>query len=389
MIPVAKPYLGEEEISAVSNVIRSNWVTQGPEVAIFEKEFASYVGATYAVAVSSCTAGLHLALKSVGVKKGDEVITVSYSYIATANSIRYCGGIPCFIDIDPDTFNICPKLVESAINQKSKAILCVHQMGMPCDLKPLIEISQKYQIPLIEDAACAVGSEILYNDKWEKIGKPHGEVAVFSFHPRKVLTTGDGGMITTNCPELANKFKLWRQHSMAISDLKRHNSNKVLFESYNELGYNYRLTDIQAALGVIQLKKLNAIVARRRMLVAIYNSLLKEVKDIITPLEKKHLKSNWQSYCIRIVPTHDIMKIMQRLLVRGISTRRGIMCSHLETVYKKEPFTWSGKSIGKPINLDESIFARDHCIILPLFHEIEEKEIEKVCRTIKEIIKNR
>jgi len=388
MIPVAKPYLGEEEISAVSNVIRSNWVTQGPEVAIFEKEFASYVGATYAVAVSSCTAGLHLALKSVGVKKGDEVITVSYSYIATANSIRYCGGIPCFIDINPDTFNICPKLVESAINQKSKAILCVHQMGMPCDLQPLIEISQKYQIPLIEDAACAVGSEILYNDRWEKIGKPHGEVAVFSFHPRKVLTTGDGGMITTNCPELANKFKLWRQHSMAISDLKRHNSNKVLFESYNELGYNYRLTDIQASIGLVQLERLDCIISQRRKLANLYKKHLLGVSGIIIPGERTNTRTNWQSYCIRLDDFLSTQEIMQQLLDLGISTRRGILCAHMEPVYGVEPWTWNGKDDGKQLDLKESENARDHCILLPLFHEMEAKEVKYVCDCLIRTINN-
>ncbi|MFO0108735.1 MAG: DegT/DnrJ/EryC1/StrS family aminotransferase, partial [bacterium] len=186
-IPIAKPWIGEPEAEAARRAIMSGWVTQGPEVAGFEQEFAAYVGAKYACAVSNCTTALHLALLAVSVQPEDEVITVSHSYIATANSIRYCGAIPVFVDIEPQTYNINPVLIEDTINERTRAILIVHQMGMPCDLKAILDIAQRYNLPVIEDAACAIGSEILWDGQWEKIGKPHGDIACFSFHPRKVI----------------------------------------------------------------------------------------------------------------------------------------------------------------------------------------------------------
>src|SRR5215831_10872610 len=191
MIPIAKPFLDEKEAAAARRVILSGWTTQGPEVAAFEREFAECVGAPYACAVSSCTTALHLALLAGGVRPGDEVITVSHSYIATANSVRYCGATPVFVDIDPDQFNIDPDLIEAAITPLTRAILCVHQIGMPCDLARVVRIAEKHSIRLIEDAACAVGSEIRWAGQWEPIGKPHGDAACFSFHPRKILSTGD------------------------------------------------------------------------------------------------------------------------------------------------------------------------------------------------------
>src|SRR3954449_9425205 len=242
MIPIAKPWIGEREAEAARRVILSGWITQGPEVAAFEKEFSAYVGAPHACAVSNCTTALHLALLAAGVGPGDEVITVSHSYIATANCIRYCGATPVFVDIEPRAFNIDPSLVAGAITPRTKAILCVHQVGMPCDLAALLPLASQHGIPLIEDAACAIGSEILWDGRWERIGKPHGDAACFSFHPRKILSTGDGGMITTKHRDWDARFHLWRQHGMSVPDTVRHASNSVIFESYPEIGFNYRMT---------------------------------------------------------------------------------------------------------------------------------------------------
>src|SRR6185436_300603 len=204
------------EAVAAGRPIASGWVTQGPEVAAFEQEFAAVVGARHACATSSGTTALHLALLAVGVEPGDEVVTASHSFIATANAVRYCGATPVFVDIDPATFNLRADLVERAIGPATRAILCVHQIGMPCDLAALLAVARRHGLPLIEDAACATGSEILIAGTWERIGKPHGDIACFSFHPRKVITTGDGGMLTTANAELDRRARQWRQHAMSV-----------------------------------------------------------------------------------------------------------------------------------------------------------------------------
>src|SRR5262249_8533062 len=249
MIPIINPEMDEREVAAAGRAILSGWITQGPEVAAFEREFAAFVGAEHGCAVSSCTTALHLALLAVGVRPGDEVVTVSHSYIATANAIRYCGATPIFVDVEPDTFNIDPTQIEGALTDRTRAILCVHQMGMPCDLAAILPVARRARLAVVEDAACASGSEIRGNGRWEKIGRPHGDIACFSFHPRKVMSTGDGGMITTSNADWDARCRLLRQHGMSVPDTVRHGANTVIFESYPVLGYNYRMTDIQAAVG--------------------------------------------------------------------------------------------------------------------------------------------
>jgi len=386
-VPVARPHLGEEEASAARRAILSGWVTQGPEVAAFEREFAAFVGAPHACAVSSGTTALHLALLAVGVRPGDEVITVSHSYIATANSIRYCGATPVFVDIDPATFNMNPLKVEAAIGEKTWAILCVHQMGMPCDLRGVLEIARRRRLPVVEDAACAVGSQIFWEDRWEKIGKPHADVACFSFHPRKLLTTGDGGMLTTVNADFDRKFRLWRQHSMSVPDTVRHSSPQVVFESYPELGFNYRMTDIQAAVGREQLKRLPEAIARRREMAARYRPALADIPGLVLPAEPEWARTNWQSYCVRLPEDQNQREVMQKMLDGGIATRRGIMNAHLEAAYSK-PGTWRCGQIGcKPCgscpNLVESERAQSQGIILPLFSQMTDAQQERVAAALR------
>jgi len=369
-IPVARPLLDEREAEAARRVILSGWVTQGPEVAAFEREFAEAVGARHACAVSSCTTALHLALAACGVSSGDEVVTVSHSFIATSNAIRYCGAMPVFVDIQRETYNIDPSLVEAAIGPRTKAILAVHQLGMPCDLAAIAEIGKRRSIPVVEDAACAVGSEIRWNDRWERIGHPRGLVACFSFHPRKLLSTGDGGMLTTADPDLDRKFRLLRQHGMSVSDTVRHSSSAVIQEEYPVLGYNYRMTDIQAAIGREQLTRLPGIVSRRRALAERYRERLARVAGVSIPTEPEWARTNWQSYAVRVDAGHR-RQIMQRMLDAGISTRRGAMNAHREAAYPAG--TW--RAAG---SLQESEAAQDAAVVLPLFHQLTEADQDRV-----------
>lgn len=381
MIPVARPWMDEREADAARRAILSGWVTQGPEVAAFEQEFAGAVGAPHACAVSSCTTALHVALIALGVGPGDEVITVSHSFIATANAIRYCGAIPVFVDVLLETCNIDPHRIEGAVSPHTKAILCVHQLGMPCDLAAILSMATSRGLPVIEDAACAAGSEIQWQGRWEKIGRPHGAVACFSFHPRKLLSTGDGGMLTTSRADLDARFRLLRQHGMSVPDTVRHSSTQMVAESYPVLGYNYRLTDIQAAIGREQLKRLPAMVARRRALVNRYERELSGMPGIVTPREAPWARSNWQSYAVRLLSPVSRQLVMQRMRDAGVATRRGVMSVHREGAYP--PHTWR----QAPGGLANSEQASETALVLPLYHEMTTGEqdrvlaaIEKACR---------
>ena len=379
-LPVAKPVLDEREVEAARRVILSGWVTQGPEVAQFEQEFAAYVGAPYACALSNCTTALHLALMAVGVTAGDEVITVSHSFIATANAVRYCGATPVFVDIAPGTFNIDPVCIAAAITPRTRAILVVHQLGMPCDLAAILAIAREHNLKVVEDAACATGSEILWNGSWERIGRPHSDVACFSFHPRKVVTTGDGGMLTTASPDFDRVFRHLRQHAMSVPDTVRHGARQVIFESYTEVGYNYRMTDLQAAIGRVQLERLPGIIADRRRLAALYTSLLSAIPGLQPPVEPAWARSNWQSYCVTLPAHADQLAVMQALLDRGISARRAVMNSHLEPAY-------AGKNLHRQAgSLEHSEQAQRTGIMLPLFAQMSEDDVRFVVAELTQIL---
>lgn len=361
-IPIAKPYLKEEEAQNAYETILSGWVTQGPRVQEFEEKFADYVGSKYAVAVSSCTTALHLSLIVSGIQPKDEVICPSMSFIATANAIKHAGAIPVFADVGSD-YNLNAEHAESLINKKTKAILLVHQIGMPADIDAFKALCNKYDLMLIEDAACAIGSSY----KGTKTGS-HSDLVCFSFHPRKVITTGDGGMITTSNKAYCERLRLLRQHGMSVSDRERHLSKKIITEEYLEVGFNFKMTDIQAAIGVKQLDKLDWIVKERKKIAYRYNNAFKNIEYFELPVEKEGYSSNYQSYSINLKETCPVSRndLMEKLLEKGIATRRGIMLSHKEPAYQND---YSNVHLPISENLSKN------SILLPLYVPMVAEEI--------------
>lgn len=368
MIPIAKPYLTKEDAQAAYDTIMTGWITQGPRVQEFEEKFAAYTGAKYAVAVSNCTTALHLALIVSGIGPDDEVICPSMSYIATANCVVYVGARPVFAEVHPESYNLDVRDVEKKITAKTKAIILVHQIGMPADIDAFQALCEKYNLRLIEDAACAIGSSY----KGKKIGT-HSELVCFSFHPRKVISTGDGGMITTNNEAFYNRMKLLRQHGMSVNAGERHSSNKIIFEDHLEVAYNYRLTDIQAAVGIQQLAKLDWIIEERRKIADSYLKAFEDISFIRLPKEEDGNFTNWQSFSIYIKPNSPIKRndLMQALLDVGIASRRGVMTSHRETAYKT-----SASATSLPASED----ACDNSIIIPLYVPMSSEDVATVIR---------
>ncbi len=372
-IPITKPDLGEEEKRIVSQVIDSGWVSQGPKVTEFEEIVASYVGARYAVATTSCTSALHAALSVTGIGPGDDVILPSLSFIATANSVLYCGAKPVFVDVDPETCNVDAKKIEEAITKKTKAIMPVHQMGLPVDLDPIKAIAKKNKLLVIEDAACAIGSE--YHDT--KIGG-HDNIACFSFHPRKIITTGEGGMITTDDRTISERLKRFRHHGMSVSDIERHMANTVVIETYPELGYNYRMTDMQAAIGIEQMKKLPSILEARKQKARIYDSELGIIPHIRIPKVPPYARHNYQSYWIELLDSAPVDRntLMARLIEKGIATRRGIMAIHREPCYREYAAA----------HLPNTDRITDKTLLLPLYPRLSDKEQNFIIDSLNEIL---
>jgi perosamine synthetase len=370
-IPVMIPWLGEDEAKAASDAVLSGWVAQGPRVAAFEKAFAERVGAEHGIAVSSCTTALHLSLVVLGLGPGDEVVVPSLSFIATANAVRYVGAEPVFADVDPDTGNLTTATVDAVRTPRTKAVLVVHQGGVPADVHALRAACADWDLALVEDAACAIGSTVG--------GKPVGHgalLAAWSFHPRKVVTTGEGGMITTDDAEWATRLRRLREHGMSASAAERHASNKPVLEQYLEVGYNYRMTDVQAAIGLVQLGKLDAMIARRRELAARYDALLRDVPGLTLVSDPAHGQSNFQSYWVQLAKDFPVGRddLLAALSEAGVSARRGIMASHLEPAYADHP--------SVPLPATERI-SRDS-LILPLFHTMTEDQQDRVVAALSE-----
>jgi perosamine synthetase len=381
-VPIVRPTLGKAEADAVARVVRSGWVMQGPEVAAFEAELSAAVGAGHAIAVSSGTAALELSLRALGVGAGDEVVTVSHSFIATANAVLAVGAHPVFVDVERDTFGMNPALVEAALSPRTKAVLCVHQLGMPCDLAQLVTVARRHGVPLVEDAACALGSEIEWDDRWERIGRPHGVLACFSFHPRKIITTGDGGMITTADGTLAARLRSLRQHAMTVPAEAR-DRDPLMREHYSEPGYNMRLSDVAAAMGRPQLARLDTFMVERRRLAAAYAVALADHPVLAAPVERANARGNWQSYPTRLRPGSGASQdqVVRFLFDRGIACRRGLTNAHEEPAY-------AGRSHWRaagPLTVSEEL--RASTVMLPLFHgmtKIEERLVRAALDELRE-----
>jgi perosamine synthetase len=371
-VPITKPSLGEEEARAPYESIKSGWVTQGPKVAEFEKAVASYVGAKHGIATTSCTTGLHLALVTAGVGPGDEVIVPSFTFIASANAILYTGATVVFAEIDPRTYNIDPNDIEHRISSKTKAIMPVDQIGMTADMDAINAIAKKHGIDVVEDAAPTIGSEY----KRRKTGS-NAHQTVFSFHPRKVITTGEGGMITTDDDALADRARKLRAHGMSVSDLDRHKADRVIIEEYNELGFNYRMTDIQASIGLVQLRRLPELLQTRIEKAHRYDRELPGINGLEIPFVPPYATHTYQSYCLRLTKDCrlDRETLMTNLLHRGVATRRGVMASHLEKTYVDR--------IGK-VSLPITEEATEHTMLIPLFATMTDEEQTYVIDALRE-----
>jgi dTDP-4-amino-4,6-dideoxygalactose transaminase len=372
MIPITRPSLGPEEVAALAAVVESGWLTQGARVAEFETAVARYCGVRHAVACSNCTTALHLALHVLGIGPGDEVIVPSMSFIATANVVVHCGATPVFAEIDSRTFNLDPDAADAAVTKRTKAIIPVHQIGLPADLDRFHAIARRHGIAIVEDAACALGARY----KGRPIGG-HSDLVCFSFHPRKVICTGEGGMVLTNNEGFAERLRLLRQHGMTIPDTQRHRTNTLVIERYACVGYNYRMTDLQGAIGIEQMKRLDGLIARRRYLAGRYTAALQGHPYLAPPFVPDYAEPNYQSYAVSLAEDCPVERddILRTLLRRGIAAKPGVMTAHREPAYR-EP--------GFEVSLPVTEAASRQSLLLPLYPDLSEADQDRVIEAFLE-----
>ena len=367
-IPLLRPYFDSEELAEIKRVLDSGWVTQGPKVKEFEDKIVEYLGVKYVIAVTNCTSALHLALLSIGVKKGDEVLVADFTFPATGHAVLYCGAKPVFVDVDLNTYNINPELIEEKVNDKTKVIIPVHTFGQPAEMDAIMKIAENQNIRVIEDAACALGAK--YKNKY---AGTIGDIGCFSFHARKGITTGEGGMVVTNNKKLADKIRNLSVFGMT-SAWDREKSDKFTIPEFIELGYNYKMGDITAAVGVAQLKKLAKIIERKRELAKYWDEKLQEMEFIQPPYVSENVKHIYQSYVAVVDNRINRNKLIETLMKKGIQTQIGTYASHIQPVYN---------STDKCPNSLE-IFNRS--LALPMFYMLKEEDIDEAAMHLKKAL---
>ena len=389
MIPITRPFFGEEELRAVQLPLESGWVVQGPFVARFEEMFSAFTGTRYSAAASSCTTALHLAVAALGLKPGDEVIVPAFTWVATANVVEYMGAKPIFCDIRLDTFNIDVEQIEALITPRTVGIIPVHLFGLCADMQPIMDLAQRHNLWVVEDAACAFGG-------WYR-GRhagTFGEIGCFSFHPRKSITTGEGGMVTTERADLNELMRSLRDHGASRSDLARHNAKAAfLLADFDRLGYNYRMTDIQGALGCIQMERAEWILSERRARARRYDELLTEVEWLEPPLVPEGYVHGYQAYVCLFRPEGPTManveglheqrnEVMERLEQRGIATRQGTHAAVIQGYYAE-------KYDLRPEQFPNAYMADRLSLTLPLFVQITDGEQRLVLESLREVFSAR
>lgn len=376
-VPLLRPWLGEEEVAAAREAILSGWVSQGPKVAEFEHAIATYVGSKFAVATNACTSALHLALRLSGIKDGDRVICPSWTCMATANAIHHAGTVPVFADIDGRTYNLSTQAAEAALTLRTRGIMLVHQIGLPADVDPFVALARKHGLVLVQDAACTLGGTY----KGRRVGGL-GTPTCFSFHPRKMITTGEGGMITTDDGTLADKARTLRATGASISDLERHKAKGVLVQQYFDVGYNYRMTDIQAAIGLVQMKKLAAMIEQRTAQAKQYDAALADLEEVESPFVPEYAMHAYTSYLIRLRPSAPVTRdeLLRLMAEEGISCRAGIQPLHWEPYYRE--------AYGE-MHLPNTEEAARTTMFLPIFPGLTAAQQDRIIRTLRRFLTRR
>lgn len=372
MIPYGRQTIEEDDIQAVADVLRSDYLTTGPKIAEFEKMVADYVGAKYAVAISNGTSALHAACFAAGIQPGDEVITTPLTFAASSNCVLYCGGTPVFADVDPKTYNIDPEDIRRKITDKTKAIIAVHLAGQPCDMDEIHKIAKEHDLIVIEDGAHALGS--VYKGK--KVGTL-SDMTTFSFHPVKPITTGEGGMIVTDNEEFYQKMMLFRSHGITRDENLMTRNDGSWFYQQLDLGYNYRITDIQCALGCSQMKKLDRFLARRKEIVARYNEAFADCENIIIPYQLPETESGWHLYIVQL-KNCDRRKVFEALREQGIAVNVHYIPVYMHPYYQEHGY--------KDVHCRNAEEIYSHIVSLPLYPTLTLEEQQYVIETLKHVI---